>query len=162
MSDKWHVRFLQLAHQIASWSKDRSTKVGAVLVRPDRTPAPYGYNGFPRQVDDDIDDRHSRPDKYDWTEHAERNAIYNAARIGVALEDCTIYVTHFPCVDCSRAIIQVGMKRVVVDEASLGGDFGNRWADGRDVSKQMFEEAGVEIVIVPLNGISGGGAAEDA
>ncbi|MCW8836697.1 MAG: CMP deaminase, partial [Rhodospirillales bacterium] len=79
MSDKWHVRFLQLAHQIASWSKDRSTKVGAVLVRPDRTPAPYGYNGFPRQVDDDIDDRHSRPDKYDWTEHAERNAIYNAA-----------------------------------------------------------------------------------
>jgi dCMP deaminase len=150
MSDKWHVRFLRLAHEIASWSKDRSTKVGAVVVRPDRTPGPYGYNGFPRQVNDNVDRRHQRPDKYDWTEHAERNAIYNAARIGTALEGCTMYVTHFPCVDCTRAIIQVGIERVVVDESSLGGAFGERWADGRDITKEMFDEAGVEVVVVGL------------
>ncbi|MCW9034858.1 MAG: dCMP deaminase family protein [Rhodospirillales bacterium] len=147
---KWHVRFLRLAHEVASWSKDRSTQVGAVVIRPDRTPGPYGYNGFPRSVDDDREDRHERPNKYDWTEHAERNAIFNAARIGVPLEDCSIYVTHFPCTDCTRAIIQVGMKKVIVDEASLGGDFGERWGEGRQISREMFNEAGVEIKIVAM------------
>lgn len=147
---KWDVRFLKLAHEVASWSKDRSTKVGAVVVHPDRTPGPYGYNGFPRAVDDDREERHERPNKYDWTEHAERNAIFNAARVGAAVEGCTMYVTHFPCVDCTRAIIQVGIKRVVVDKASMGGDFGLRWEDGRDVSKQMFEEAGVGISLVDM------------
>jgi len=145
---KWDIRFLKLAHEVASWSKDRSTKVGAVMVHPDRTPGPYGYNGFPRAVDDDQDERHERPNKYDWTEHAERNAIYNAARVGAAVEGCSIYVTHFPCVDCTRAIIQVGIKRVIVDKASLNGDFGERWQDGRGVSAQMFGEAGVEITLV--------------
>ncbi|MBT3703387.1 MAG: CMP deaminase, partial [Alphaproteobacteria bacterium] len=78
-SIKWDQRFLKLADEVATWSKDRSTQVGAVIVMKDRAPGPYGYNGFPRQIDDEAEERHNRPAKYKWTEHAERNAIYNAA-----------------------------------------------------------------------------------
>lgn len=146
MSEKWDARFVRLAREISSWSKDRSTKVGAVIVADDKTPGPYGYNGFPRTIDDDLDERHQRPVKYDWTEHAERNAIYNATRIGMALNNCTIYVTHVPCPDCARAIVQVGITRVVVDEASLANaDFGARWDDRSKVSMAMFKEAGVAL-----------------
>ena len=106
MTSKWDARFIRLSREIASWSKDRSTQVGAVIVAEDKTPSSYGYNGFPREVDDDAADRHERPDKYDWTEHAERNAIYNATRTGQTLMKNTIYVTHIPCPDCARAIIQ--------------------------------------------------------
>ena len=101
---KWDERFLRLAREISTWSKDRSTRVGAVIIGEDKTPGPYGFNGFPRFVDDDRESRHERPEKYKWTEHAERNAIYNAARIGVPLKGCTMYVTHMPCADCARAI----------------------------------------------------------
>ena len=73
-------RFMNLAY-VAEWSKDRSTKVGCVVIGPDREVRSMGYNGFPRGINDEIERRHARPDKY--TEHAERNAIYNAARVGV-------------------------------------------------------------------------------
>jgi dCMP deaminase len=148
---KWDSRFLRLAREISTWSKDRSTRVGAVIVGADKTPGPYGFNGFPRQVDDDLEVRHSRPEKYKWTEHAERNAIYNAARMGVALKGCTIYVTHVPCADCTRAIVQVGMERVVVDAASLAdAAFAGRWSGDERVTKDMLEEAGVELSLVEV------------
>ena len=78
----WDNRFLSMAKLIATWSRDRSTKVGAVIVGPNREVRSVGYNGFPRGVNDAIESRYERPGKYDWTEHAERNAIYNAARYG--------------------------------------------------------------------------------
>jgi len=87
MSSKWDARFLRLAREVASWSKDRSTKVGAVIVTEDKTPGPYGYNGFPRMIKDEVEERHRRPDKYDGTEQPERNPINNAARVGVNLND---------------------------------------------------------------------------
>lgn len=149
MSQKWDARFIRLAREISTWSKDRSTKVGAVIVAEDKTPGPYGYNGFPRTIDDDQDDRHQRPVKYDWTEHAERNAIYNATRIGMALKNCTMYVTHVPCPDCARAIVQVGIVRVVVDDASrTDPDFAARWDDRAKVSMMMFQEANVALDFV--------------
>lgn len=148
---KWDVRFLRLAVEVSKWSKDPSTKVGAVIVKADRTPGPYGYNGFPRHVDDDHAARHKRPLKYKWTEHAERNAIFNAARIGMALGGCTMYVTHLPCAECGRAIIQVGIERVVVDEGSLAdSEFSGRWSKDMIVTKEMFEEAGVALMFVPI------------
>ncbi len=146
MSKKWDARFIRLAREIASWSKDRSTRVGAVIVAEDKTPSSYGYNGFPRDIDDDAAERHERPDKYDWTEHAERNAIYNATRTGQTLLNDTIYVTHVPCPDCARAILQVGIKRVVVDKASAAdADFQMRWNEKGRFSERMFKEAGVEM-----------------
>ena len=148
---KWDVRFLRLAHEVAKWSKDRSTRVGAVIVGEDRTPGPYGYNGFPRYVDDEREERHARPEKYSWTEHAERNAIYNAARVGMALKGCTIYVTHIPCVDCTRAIIQVGMRQIIVDEGCLAdGGFKERCGEHEKTTKEMLDEASVELSFVPV------------
>ena len=142
---KWDARFLRLAREVSLWSKDRSTKVGAVIIADDKTPGPYGFNGFPRAIDDGLDERHARPVKYDWTEHAERNAIYNATRVGMALKGCAMYVTHVPCPDCARAIVQVGITRVVVDKASTeDADFAARWADKGKISEAMFEEAGVD------------------
>ena len=148
---KWDARFLRLAHEVAKWSKDRSTQVGAVIVGEDRTPGPYGYNGFPRYIDDDREERHQRPTKYQWTEHAERNAIFNAARIGMALGGCTMYVTHVPCADCTRAIVQVGIKKVVVDAGSLeDAGFSERWSKDNQVTKEMLEEAGVELSLAAI------------
>lgn len=148
---KWDSRFIRLAREIATWSKDRSTQVGAVIVGDDRTPGPYGYNGFPRAVDDDVEDRHTRPTKYKWTEHAERNAIYNAARIGVALKGCTMFVTHVPCADCARAIVQVGIVRVVADRAGmLDSGFAERWSGDEKITKEMLEEAGITLDVVQV------------
>ncbi len=147
---KWDVRFLRLALEVSTWSKDRSTQVGAVIVGEDRTPGPYGYNGFPRFIDDEVEERHARPTKYEWTEHAERNAIYNAARMGVALKGSTIYVTHVPCADCARAIIQVGITRVVADASCMEGGFGDRWSDAAQITREMLDEAGIPIDLVEV------------
>jgi len=149
---KWDSRFLRLAREISTWSKDRSTRVGAVIVGEDKTPGPYGFNGFPRFIDDDVEYRHARPTKYKWTEHAERNAIYNAARIGVALKGCTMYVTHVPCADCARAIVQVGIAQVVVDQAGMqDSGFTQRWSADEQITKEMLEEAGVKLEVVQVD-----------
>ena len=102
----WDNYFFELLEVVRNKSKDRSTKVGAIIVGPDNEIRSTGFNGFPRKINDDIDERHERPDKYLWTEHAERNAIYNAVRMGVPLKGCTLYVYGFPCSDCARVIIQ--------------------------------------------------------
>ncbi|WP_343561463.1 deoxycytidylate deaminase [Kiloniella sp. b19] len=142
-SQKWDSRYIRLAREVASWSKDRSTQVGAVIILADGTPGPYGFNGFPSQVNDDIDGRHGRPVKYDWTEHAERNAIYHAARVGISLSGGSVYVTHFPCPDCCRAIIQSGIKAIIVDGLSKQDrDFTTRWEIAK-TQTEMLDEAGV-------------------
>ena len=147
---KWDVRFLRLALEISTWSKDRSTQVGAVIVGEDRSPGPYGYNGFPRFIDDEKEERHIRPSKYEWTEHAERNAIYNAARMGVALKGSTMYVTHVPCADCARAIIQVGITRVVTIASCMEGGFLERWSEAAEVTREMLAEANIPIDLVEV------------
>src|SRR3954465_12147778 len=82
----WDGRFMRMAGEIAGWSKDLSRKVGCVIVGPKNEIRAAGYNGFPRNTNDTRAYRHERPMKYKWTEHAERNAIYNAARVGIPLE----------------------------------------------------------------------------
>ena len=146
-SDKWNKRFIELAFLVASWSKDPSTKTGAVIVGPDKEIRATGYNGPVRGVKDDVPERLERPTKYDFFEHAERNALYNACLTGVQVKGCTMYATHAPCVDCARAIIQAGIKtvitnKVVIDEKTPK----NTWRDKLSYSAQMFEEAGVEYI----------------
>lgn len=109
----WDQYFLDIAALAATRSKDRSTRVGAVIVDQSHNVRATGYNGFPRRLNDDIDARHDRPIKYRYTEHAERNAIYSAARVGVSTNACTLYCTHAPCSDCARAVIQAGICRLV-------------------------------------------------
>jgi len=149
-NDKWNYRFLELAELIASWSKDTSTKTGAVIIGPDKEIRATGYNGLVRKVDDNIPERMERPTKYDFFEHAERNAIYNACLTGTSLNNCTIYCTLTPCTDCARAIIQTGIKAVVTYEYKpKADDPKNTWRDKLNYSAQMFKEAGVEYIELP-------------
>lgn len=133
---------MELAGFVAGWSKDRSRQVGCVIVAPDNSLRSIGFNGFPRGLNDDHDERHERPAKYFWTEHAERNAIYAAARNGVALAGCTMYLPWFPCVDCARAIVQAG----IVELVSLEPDFADtQWGEGFRISVDLLEEAGLAV-----------------
>ncbi len=94
-----------------------------------------------------VEDRHERPLKYKWAEHAERNAIYSVARNGgPALKGCKIYVPWFPCVDCSRAIIQAGISALYAYEPDFNDP---RWGEDFRISAEMLTEAGVHIVYVP-------------
>lgn len=141
----WDQRFLDLAEYISEWSKDRSRGVGAVIVNDDKRVVAFGYNGFPSGVDDNIEERHERPAKYDWTVHAEENAITNAARIGVATKDTTMYLNLFPCARCAGNVINAGIKRVVVSKEPNYDD--EKYGHEFRVSKSKLMEAGVEIII---------------
>ena len=149
-SEKWNYRFLAVADLVATWSKDPSTKTGAVVVGPDKEIRATGYNGLVRGVNDDVAERMERPTKYDFFEHAERNAIYNACLTGTSLRGCTIFFFFFPCTDCARAIIQAGIKEVVTYEyITTDSDPKNTWRDKLNYSAQMFEEAGVKYIALP-------------
>lgn len=151
-SEKWHKRFMELARLVATWSKDPSTKTGAIVVGPDREIRATGYNGLVRGVDDSKPERMERPTKYDFFEHAERNAIYNACLTGTSLKGCIMYATHPPCTDCARAIIQAGIKIVVTNEMEINSVTPtNTWRDKLSYSQQMFDEAGIEYIVLPLN-----------
>lgn len=149
-SEKWNYRFLELATLVSGWSKDPSTKTGAVVVGPDKEIRATGYNGLVRGVADDIPERMERPTKYDFFEHAERNAIYNACLTGTQLKGCTIFCTLTPCTDCARAIIQAGIKEVITYEYIPNeNDPKNTWRDKLNYSAQMFAEAGVNYLELP-------------
>ena len=90
MNISWDDYFAGLLSQVAVKSKDPTTKIGALIVGPDREIRSTGYNSFPRGLDDNVRERMERPEKYYWIEHAERNAIYNAARCGTTLKGCTV------------------------------------------------------------------------
>ena len=142
---KWTERFMGLCNHVADWSEDRDFQVGCVIVGPKgHEIRATGYNGLPRGVSDKDDARFDRAsgEKFHWIEHAERNAIYNAARAGASLEGCTLYVNRFPCADCGRAIIQSGITHIIappIPKADGALDYSFQ------VSRQMLIEAGLVI-----------------
>jgi dCMP deaminase len=135
---KWDKRFLDLAHHVAEWSRDPSTKVGAVIVRPNKTVASLGFNGFPRGVVDAPERYFEREVKYAMVVHAEPNAILMAQE---PLDHYTLYTTHFPCAQCAASIIQSGITDVITMHPSER--MKERWGDSFIYAKQMFTEAGV-------------------
>ncbi len=145
----WDKYFMELARLVASKSKDESVKVGVVIVGPDHEIRSTGYNGFPRGIDETDSKRWERPIKYEWVEHAERNAIYNAARMGTPTNGCTMYLESPPCTDCGRAIIQAGIKEVVV---TVNNPFKDRefWRESIKFACDMLREAGVKITWTDL------------
>lgn len=140
----WNLRFMELADHIAQWSKDRSSKVGAVIVS-DKNPISMGYNGFPRGCDDDLDERHERPTKYSWVLHAEENAIVNAARQGQKTFGGDMYVNWFPCSRCAGQIVNSGIKRVFCDKEP-DWTVNDTWTADHVIAKQKLIEGGVEII----------------
>ena len=146
MDDKWDTRLLSLAFEIATWSKDPSTKTGAVIVNPDtRQILATGYNGFPRRVDDTEWLLGDRTAKYDMIVHAELNAVLQGSRTGTRLEGATIYATFFPCATCMGAIIQAGLSRVVTTDAIIP----DRWQENMATARAMAHQAYVELYFLP-------------
>ena len=130
---------MDLARHVAGWSKDPSTKVGAVIVRPDRSVVSVGYNGFPRGVSDKESRYNDKPTKYSLVVHAEANAILAAKE---PVSDSVLYVTLFPCNECAKLIIQSGIRTIVAPH--VGQDHAH-WLEAMQVSWQMFLEAGVVV-----------------
>jgi len=144
---RWENRFVKLADHVSTWSKDPNTKIGAVVALPfSRQILSTGYNGLPRGVDDGVPERSSREngEKYYWYGHAERNAIYNAARFGIQLMDSIIHLNAgMPCTGCAIAIIQAGIKGVVCQDGHPTGTDNPKWTEEAERSRVMFKEAGV-------------------
>lgn len=141
----WHKKFMGLAKHISVWSKDPSTHVGAVIVGEDREIIATGYNGFPRGVDDNTDRLSDRETRLMFSTHAERNAVFNAARVGVSTKDCTMYVYGLPpCTGCAQAIIQSGITSLVINERTIP----ERWKKECETALLMLSEAGVQVYTV--------------
>jgi len=145
--DKWDERYLRLAKEVASWSKDPSTKVGAIAVL-DGSVLAQGYNGFPKYIQDDEAKLNDREIKYQYTVHAEMNCIYNAARNGCSLFGSTMYIYPLPaCHECAKGIIQCGVERVV--SPVFENEFTQkRWEKSCSTTFNMFEEAGIEYDLI--------------
>jgi dCMP deaminase len=144
-----HAKFIA-----EKYSKDRSTKVGCLIVGQDYSPLSWGYNGFPRGANDELECRHARPVKYLWSEHSERNAMYNAARNGVKLLGSRLYVTSLiPCPDCARGIIQSGVDSIYLEKAAF--DTSNpravAWLENWPTTLEMLKECKIKIHVQGLS-----------
>ncbi len=143
---KWDIRFMEMCRVVAKWSKDPSTKCGAVIVRADNTIVSQGYNGFPRGIADTDERLHDRQLKYELIVHAEMNAIL-VTREPVA--NCTLYVWPLlPCARCAVHIIQAGIAKVV--SPVLTAEQAERWGSSLALTRSLFAEAGVEYVEVAV------------
>lgn len=143
MNEIWDKRFLKLAKEISTWSKDPSTKVGAVIVDQDKKSVSWGYNGFPRGVLDEEERYNDRPTKLSMVVHAEANAILNSSR---PLLGCILYCYPlFTCNECAKLIIQSGIKRVVAPENK-----NPLWESSIKTSLLMYKEANIEVVFLDL------------
>lgn len=157
MSDRWHNHFLDLALACAAISKDPSTKVGCVMVGPDREIRTTGFNGLPRGIEDSDERMNDRDLKLRLIVHGEQNAICNAARIGVSLKGATLYLAATdstglvwggaPCTRCTVHAIQAGIIKVVTRPFK---DVPSRWVEDIAFAHQLLAEAGVEYLEVPL------------
>jgi dCMP deaminase len=145
MIPDWDTYYMDIAEAVSRRSKDPNTKVGCVIVSQSNRQISQGYNSFPSGANDQVEERFVRPEKYLYIEHGERNAIYSAARHGIALVGSRIYTMNLPCMDCARAIIQAGIVEVIYD-----ADRQDRWKTPQyepifDKSVALLRECRVDI-----------------
>lgn len=143
--EPWDDYFMRMAELVASRSDDIHTKVGTVLVGPDKEIRSTGYNGFPRKVLA-YSYRLERPTKYLYMSHSEVAAIGNAALHGASTKGCTAYVTHRPCFSCAQLLIQSGIAKVYYCDGEVKSDS----PDAEAAVMEMFAEAGVELILVNM------------
>jgi dCMP deaminase len=141
----WDQYYLDICKVVAARSKDPNTQIGCVIIGPNREIRSTGYNSFPRGIRDDVPERLVRPTKYLWIEHAERNAICNAARAGTATEGCTIFVEIMPCMDCARAVVQAGIVEVVVSAERMAQYSSEYYNEHFGMVEVLFSEAGTRV-----------------
>lgn len=140
-----YARFMPIAQAVALLSKDKSTKVGSLILGPDYEIRSTGWNGAPRGCNADEDTRfQEREEKLWWVSHSEANAIAQAARVGTPLSGCTVVVTRPPCMDCAKLIVQAGILRVI----NLKGDqaFEDRWLHDMKRTRALFKECRIQHV----------------
>lgn len=141
---KWDKRFMCIAREVSTWSKDPSTSIGAVIVNDERRILATGFNGFPRGIEDTEERLNDREQKYPRIVHGEANTLMNALYSGVPVKGATIYVWGLPiCSECTKLVIQAGIKRVVITYPELAPE---KWRNQWDkMSKPMYDEAGVSV-----------------
>jgi len=143
-TNKWTRSYIDLAKSVSEWSKDPSRKIGAVAIGDKGQILAQGFNGFPRGINDSVERYNNRELKYKFVVHAEMNVIYNASYNGVSLDGADLYVYGLPiCSDCAKGIVQVGIKRVIMP---MPTEIPEQWVESWELSKTMFEEAGVDYV----------------
>jgi len=146
-NNKWDIRFMRIAKEISQWSKDPSSKIGAVIVNDDHRILATGYNGFPRGIQDDEDRLNNREIKYSLIVHAEMNALMNALYSGVSVKGTTLYVYGLPvCDNCTKSVIQAGISRVVITYPDVVAE---KWQTiWNEKSKPMYEEVKVSFTFL--------------
>ncbi len=137
--NKWDNRFISLAKEVATWSKDPDRKVGAVIVAPERSQFSHGYNGFPVGMEDSEERLNNRETKLDFTVHAELNAILNAPWDIVG---SSLYCTKAPCLNCAKAIAQAGIKRVVCPKPNTD----SAWFDETMKAFSLLNEVKIKVI----------------
>lgn len=149
----WDEHYIDLVHTVRKKSKDRSTKVGAIIVNEFNEQVSTGFNGFPRGIDDGNEAYHERPLKYDMTEHAERNAIYQAAAGRGGTRGSRMYLgfnpNHAICTDCARAIIQAGIVEIIGPYNVKFAGKGAQWVHNCTVAYHMLKEARIKLRTIP-------------
>lgn len=144
MNEKWDTRFMELAMMVSQWSHDPSTKCGAVIVRPDKTIASLGFNGFPRGIKDSLERYAERALKLQYVVHAEMNAILSSPQ---SVKGFTLYTWPMcPCERCAMHVIQAGISRVVTVQASAETEL--RWQASFNLTRSAFHEAGVALTFL--------------
>lgn len=142
MSSEWIHKYFKLAEQVSSWSKDPSTKVGAIAVGRKGQILSQGYNGFPRGIEDTEARLSDRGQKYKFVVHAEQNCIYNATLNGVSLDGSDMYIWGLPlCSECAKGVIQVGVKRVFM---CFPSEIPDKWRESFELTGLMLTESNVE------------------
>lgn len=148
---KWVKRMLDIADVISTWSKD-TTQTSAIITDDKFCVLSTGFNGFPRNVKDDIPERFERPTKYYFTEHSERNAIYTAARRGIKLNGTYMFLKWHPCSACARAIIQSGISKLYCSKPDFSVP---HWGVDFIAADAMLEESDVEVIYLEDLNIDG-------
>ena len=147
LKEKWLRRYAKIAKEASTWSKDPSTKVGAVIIDPDKRPVSFGFNGLPKCIEDTHENLNNREFKISNVVHAEQNAIDISDP--ERLKDATIVVTHFPCERCAKSIGKSGIKYVVVSERHES--YESRWKDSIKEGLRILKRYKVEVILLDSN-----------
>jgi dCMP deaminase len=141
----WDSWFMKHAYLAAEKSKDPRTKIGSVIVK-DHHIISTGYNGFPIGVNDSLERYENRETKYAMVVHSEDNAILSASRLGISVCGGTLYTQGMPCNECSKSVIQAGIKEIVIHKQ--WPTMIKKWTDSCKISEIMLSEANINIRIL--------------
>lgn len=148
-TDDWNIFFMQQAQLMSTRSKDPSTKIGCIIVSPERVVVSEGYNGFPRGIADTAERLNDRVQKYPRVVHGEANAIINAGRNGTKIQDGILFVTQPPCPNCAKMIVQAGIREILYIDLDKTKKNIPGWRDEISISFDMFDEAGIPYKSIP-------------